>query len=295
MSTITAVVHTKNSEKTLDRCLASLAWCDEIFVVDMESSDETLTIAKKHKATIFHEKQIKFADPIRNKYLEKVKTEWTLIVDSDEEVPETLAERLHQSMMTKGVNGYRIARANIIFGKWIEHTGFWPDYIVRFFRTGKCTYPPYVHGQPVIEGVTETIEARKEYALIHHHYDSIEQYLMRLNVYTSLEVEKQELQPTSFLQAFFDEFYRRLFAQEGYKDGTHGLVISLLQAIYMMVVQMKLWEKNKKEIGFSVDDVEATINQACSHSMYWSANEKMKFEHSPFKRLGYKIKRKLNT
>jgi (heptosyl)LPS beta-1,4-glucosyltransferase len=295
MSTITAVVHTKNSQDTLDMCLKSLAWCDEIFVIDMESSDDTLAIAKKHKTTIFHEKQIKFADPIRNKYLEKVKTEWTFIIDSDEEVPATLAERIHQSMMTQGVNGYKIPRANIIFGKWIEHTGFWPDYIVRLFRTGKCVYPAYVHGQPIIEGVTQALEARQEYALIHHHYDSVEQYLMRLNVYTTLEVEKTDLQATGFLNAFFDEFYRRFFASQGYKDGAHGLVISLLQAIYMMVVQMKLWEKTKRAVPVSIDDVEATINDACSDAMYWSANEKINAEPNMMRKIGYKIKRKLHT
>ncbi|MEP7167031.1 MAG: glycosyltransferase family 2 protein [Candidatus Woesebacteria bacterium] len=295
MSTITAVVHTKNSGKTLETCLHSLRWCDEVFVVDMESTDDTVSIAKKYDATIFHEKQIKIVEPMRNKYLEKVKTEWTLIVDSDEEVPETLAKKLRQLMMTQGVNAYKLPRANIIFGKWIEHTGFWPDYIVRFFRTGKCTFPPYVHADPIIDGVTETVEAHKEFALLHHHYDSIEQYVMRLNVYTSMEVEKQELQSTHFLQAFFDEFYSRFFARQGYKDGSHGLVISLLQAIYMMVVQLKLWEKTKNEMKVSLDDVEATINDACSDAMYWSANERIKTEKNTLKRIGYKIKRKLNS
>lgn len=297
MSTVTAVVHTKNSAKTLEACLRSLTWCDAIFVIDMESTDETVAIAKKYKADIFHEKSVSFADPIRNTYLHKVKTEWTIVVDSDEEVPPTLAEKLQELMLTAGVNGFQVPRANMIFGKWIEHTGFWPDYIVRFFRTGKCTYPPYVHGQPVIEGVTQTIEPKKELALIHHHYDSIEQYLLRMNVYTSLEVEKYAQVPREFhfIKAFFAEFHRRFFSDQGYKDGSHGLVLSLLQAIYMLVVQLKLWEKAKKEMDISVDEIEHEVTDACSATTYWVANEKEKEEKNMVKKIGLQLRRKLSS
>ncbi len=294
MPTITALVHTKNSAKTLDLCLSSLRFCDEVFVIDMESSDETLAIAKKHK-----EKQIQFADPIRNHYIKKVKTDWTLIVDSDEEVPETLAKKFQELMTISGVNGYKVPRANIIFGKWMEHSGFWPDYIVRFFRTGTCSYPSYVHSQPVIEGVTAEIEALQEFALIHHHYDSVEQYLLRLNVYTTLETQKIEAQgitpsDESFLQTFFAEFHRRFFAQEGYKDGKHGLVVSLLQAIYMLVVQMKLWEKAKHNTETSLDSIELSVNDACRATSYWVANEKVKKSRG-LSALVQKVRRKLVT
>lgn len=299
MSTITAVIHTKNSGATLKRCLDSLQWCDSIMVVDMQSSDETISIAKKYHAVIYEEKPMQFADPIRNQYLHKVKTDWTLIVDSDEEVPQTLATKLRELSLVQGVNGYKVPRANIVFGKWMQHTGFWPDYIVRFFRTGSCTYPPYVHGQPIIEGVTQAIEVKKEFALIHHHYQSIEQYLMRLNVYTSLEVEKkQEHAPpqssTSFLQAFFDEFYRRFYQQEGYKDGSHGLVVSLLQAIYMMVVMMKRWEAAKKELPISLREMESIVHEACSQTTYWVANEELKRSQNPIEKISLRIRRKVN-
>lgn len=300
MSTVTAIVHTKNSAQTLELCLKSLVWCDEVFVVDMQSTDDTVRIAKKYKATLFEEKPIKFADPIRNTYIHKVKTEWTLIVDSDEEVPATLAKHLRELSLSQGINGYKVPRANIIFGKWMQHTGFWPDYIVRFFRTGTCTYPPYVHGQPIIEGVTAEIDARQEYALIHHHYESVEQYLMRLNVYTSLEIEKAEvtnykLTATSFIESFFSEFYRRFYQQEGYKDGSHGLVVSLLQAMYMMVVQMKRWEQARQELPISLEAIESSVNDACRSTTYWVANEQIKQKKSPIQKIGLKIRRKLNS
>lgn len=298
MPTITAVVHTKNSAKTLESCLESLPWCDEVFVVDMESSDETIAIAKKYKTTIFHEKQIQFADPVRDKYLQKVKTDWTIIVDSDEEIPKTLAEKISELMMTAGIDGYNLPRKNIIFGKWIEHTGFWPDYILRLFRTGKGIYPPTVHSQPHVAGRVENVTAQADFAILHHHYDSIEQFLMRLNVYTSLEVEKRKGESSKkydFLKAFFDQFFTRFFAEKGYKDGVHGLTLSLLMGVYMMVVQMKLWERQKEEFSLTLDDVEHSINDGCAGTMYWVANEKIMVEKNILKRIVHTLRRRIHS
>lgn len=301
--TVTAIVHTKNSAKTLETCLRSLSWCSEVWVVDMESTDSTVDIAKREGAHVFAVKAPhRFADPVRNEYLKKVKTEWTLIIDSDEEVPETLAEKLKECMMTQGVNGYRVPRKNIIFGKWVMHTGFWPDYIIRFFRTGTCDYPAVVHGQPHVVGKVEDIPAREEYALIHHHYESVEQYLLRLNVYTTLEVEKisqrgelPNLSGSSFLSAFFSEFHRRFFAQKGYLDGAHGLVLSLLQSVYQMVVVMKLWEMHKKDVHVRLDDIELDVMDACRSTSYWVANEKITHGKNPLHKLIHTVKRKIHS
>src|SRR5258708_6211555 len=107
MATITAVIHTKNSEKTLDACLHSLGWCDEIFVVDMESTDRSVTIANKYGAKVFNVKTPAggggaIVEQVRQQFLEKVKSDWTLIVDSDEEVPVTLANKLRELTRVQG-------------------------------------------------------------------------------------------------------------------------------------------------------------------------------------------------
>ncbi len=307
MQTITAIVHTKNSEKTLDACLSSLEWCNEVFVVDMASTDATIHIAKKHKATIFHvTSNERFADPIRQEYLKKVTTDWTLIIDSDEEVPVTLANKISELMLTQGVDGYSLPRKNIIFGKWIQHSGFWPDYIVRLFKTGKGSYPPYVHVQPTIEGVSQKLQADEKFAIVHHHYDSIEQFILRLNVYTSLEAKKlvelhaknpqdYVLPTTRFLQEFFNQFFSRYFDQKGYRDGVYGVILSLLMATYMMIVAMKVWEITKKEVNISLEDIEQEVTDACQATSYWVANEKLQTEKNALHKLSLKIRRKLHS
>ena len=299
MQTITALVHTKNSAATLESCLASLSWCDQIWVIDMQSSDATLKIAKKYDARIFEEKsQLQFADPIRNKYMQKVQTDWTLIVDSDEEVGEKLAQKIKEAMLRTDVNGFLISRQNIIFGHKFAHTGFWPDYIVRLFRTGKATYPTTVHGQPMVVGGVDSFSAETELALLHNHYPDVTAFISRLNNYTTLEVEKllskkKVYTPLDSIGAFFSEFQTRFFFQEGYKDGMHGLSLSLLMGVYSMVSVLKAWEKTKTEDGLDLLDVEAAIVDGCSNTSYWVANEKLKTEMNMVRKLWYRLKRKM--
>jgi (heptosyl)LPS beta-1,4-glucosyltransferase len=301
MPTITAVVHTRNSASTLDLCLRSVAWCDEIFVVDMGSTDKTVDIAKKYGAKVFEVKTAhQYADPIRNDYLKKVKTDWTLIVDSDEEVPRTLAEKLKDLMNVDGINGYSLPRKNIVFDRWMQHTGYWPDYIVRFFRTGLASYPPQVHAQPIVDGRHEFLSPEEKFALVHHHYNTIFEFMNRLNVYTSLEVEKltkhgKVFHPTEALREFFAELHRRFFQMEGYKDGSYGLVLSLLSGVYQMVSYLKAWEVSKSESAIKLDDVEDEITSACDATSYWVANEDLVTEKRPLNKFFLKLKRKLHS
>lgn len=302
MASITAIVHTKNSEQTLKQCLDSLAFCDEIFVVDMESTDTTLAIAKKTKAKIYTVRQPDgeplIVEKVRQQFIEKVKTDWTLIVDSDEEVPESLAKKIQEAMLVQSVDAYKIPRRNIILGKEIEHTGYWPDYLLRLFRTGVVTHPTEIHIQPEVKGKLMLFPALKEYGLIHHHYASIESFLTRLNKYTSFEVEKllkakEAYNPLEAVVAFFQQFHTRYFQQQGYKDGTFGFVLSLLQSIYPMISILKAWEKTKTEVDIRFDDVESVIADGCRSTSYWVANEQLPRTRNIMSRVSLLLRRKL--
>lgn len=305
MPTITAIVHTKNSEKTLAACLESLAFCDEIVVVDMQSTDNTKKIARQFHAHLHEvDSNAVFADPIRDEYLKKVRSDWTLIVDSDEEVTTGLATKIRAVIQDPTIDGYRIPRKNIIFGRWIEHTGFWPDYIVRLLRTGKGSYPPTVHSQPTVDGTVADLEPDPACALIHHHYDSVTSFLMRMNVYTTLESEKilaaggNELarwREKSFLQSFWDQFATRFFAEQGYKDGTYGCVLSLLMAVYTLVVHIKIWEATKEDLSISLHSIEQSTTTICRSASYWRASELLKDKHTWWRRLSLRLQRKISS
>ena len=124
---ISVIVHTYNEEKNIDRCLNALSWADEIVMIDMGSKDKTIQEAQKYNTTIYQHPYTHFVEPARNFGISKAKYEWVLIVDADEEIPKTLSRFLQKASNENIFDYYRIPRKNIIFGKWIKHTGWWPE------------------------------------------------------------------------------------------------------------------------------------------------------------------------
>lgn len=302
---ITALVHTRNSERFLDACLKSLSWCDEIWVIDMGSEDKTLDIAAKRATKVYSVNMRAFTGPtvvemVRNDYMRKVKTDWTLIVDSDEEVPPTLGAKIKEVMLTEGVAGYFIPRMNVIWGRPIGYSGFWPDYLLRLFRTGTATQSVEIHSQPTVEGKVEYLPAHQDFALIHHHYESIEQMITRHNIYTGQEVAKliaikPNYTPVDALRAFFAQFHTRFFAQKGYKDGMYGLALSLMLATYSMEAVLKAWETTKLDAPVNLEDVENEIGDGCRATSYWVANEELQAKASPLRKLMLILRRKISS
>ena len=247
MADITAVVHTKNSAKTLKACLTTLQFCKKVLVIDMKSSDDTKEIATLFPNVEWCEyDDIGYVEPARNFALQQVKTKWTCIVDADEELPEQLQKKLVElSNSASEIDVYRIPRKNLIFQKWIEHTGWWPDYQLRFFKTGTVQWPTEIHAQPIVQGKEAELPIHAELAILHHNYQTVNQFIDRLNQYTSIEVKNGQQRintNTSLPEVFSEEFCRRYFAEQGCKDGTHGLALSYLQAMYQVTVALKHWE-----------------------------------------------------
>jgi len=253
MATVTALVHTKNSALTLDSCLKSLRFADEILVVDMESKDTTRAVAKKHGTHFLEHKDVGYVEPARQFGLAHVTSDWTLIVDADEEVPETLAKKLQGIIADpNAADAYFLPRKNIVFEKWIEHTGWWPDYQFRFFKSGTVSWPAEIHSQPKISGRIAELTPSAEFALLHHNYQTIEQFVDRMNRYTTIEVDRgQNSTSTSSKHhhsinkiptEFSNEFARRFFSGEGFLDGGHGLALSYLQSMYQVIVELKHWQ-----------------------------------------------------
>src|SRR6266498_5902614 len=133
---ISVVVTVFNGEKTLNACLESVKWADEIIVVDDGSTDGTISIAKKHTDKIYHHKSQGFVEPARNFAISKTTGDWILVLDADEQVPQSLAEKLQELAGQSETECVNLPRKNIIFNKWIQHTGWWPDYNIRFFKKG---------------------------------------------------------------------------------------------------------------------------------------------------------------
>lgn len=247
---LTVLIHTKNAAATLRRTLDSVLFANQIVVVDMHSTDETVEIAREYTSHIFTFDDVGYVEPARNFGLDQVKTEWVLIVDADEEVTPELSTYI-QTLLAKEkiADGYYLPRQNVIFGKAFEHTGWWPDFQLRLFKVGQVTWSDQIHSVPKTKGEIKQLPADPSYALIHHNYQTVEQFVDRLNRYTSIEAAKNKddqattLSDGSYFRLFSQEFLRRLFAQQGLADGRHGVALSLLQSWYPVLIALKQWQQ----------------------------------------------------
>lgn len=246
---ISVVVNTWNEEENIERCLSSAtSLADEIIVVDMESQDKTYELARKFTEKIYPHRRMGFVEPARNFAIEKATGDWIFILDADEVIPPSLSQKLKQIVESGQYDFVRVPRKNIVFTKWLEYSGWWPDYQVRFFKKGAVIWTEEIHAIPITRGRGFDLPAAEDQAIIHYHYTGISQFIERLNRYT--EQEAKQLVSSGYRFSWPDlvrkpsnEFLSRFFAWEGYKDGIHGFVLANLQAFSFFVTYLKVWEK----------------------------------------------------
>jgi glycosyltransferase involved in cell wall biosynthesis len=246
MASVSVVLTTLNEEKNIERCLGSVPWAGEIIVVDSFSSDRTV-----QRARAFTDKVYQHEYPGSSRQVERgigyATGEWVFVIDADEEVTPALAKQVTEILANGSSHtGYDILRKPLAFGRAIEHGGWFPDYQFRFFRRdGYTANHAEVHGGFEPRGSKGKLDG----LLLHHTYENIFSYLQKMNDYTSLQV-------TSKLQANrhahvswyhlvlspLSHFLRMFISKKGYKDGFHGFLLAVLDALYSMALYAKLWE-----------------------------------------------------
>lgn len=283
MAKISVVINTWNEERNLPRALASVRRvADEVVVVDMESKDNTREIAKKAGAGVYKHKYTGYVEPARNFAISKANGEWILIIDADEEVGKELQNILKEIVRNPGADFYRLPRKNIIFEKWIRYSRWWPDYNIRFFKRGKVVWSEIIHSVPETQGKGLDLEAREENAIVHYHYNSIEQFIERLNRYTTehaklLVKDGYKFSWQDLIKKPTAEFISRYFTGEGYKDGIHGLALASLQAFSEVALYLKVWQSDKfKEQSLDVRVAISSIQEAEKELRYWQADTLVK-------------------
>lgn len=281
---ISVVVNTLNEEKNIAQALKSVLWADEILVCDMYSEDKTVEIAKKMGAKVFFHKKAGYVELARNFAISKASGDWILVLDPDEEIQESLRERLFQiAGKMKQISYVRISRKNIIFNKWMKASMWWPDYQIRFFRKGKVKWTDKIHRPPEVLGDGIDLETDGKWAIIHHNYQTISQFIERMNRYTSVEAKELEKSGYKFklsdlIQKPLSEFLSRFFVNKGYQDGLHGLALSFLQAFSFLVVYLKTWEtEGLHEESVNLEELEEENKKGAYEINYWLKKEKSGF------------------
>lgn len=248
MPTLSVVISAYNEEARIEKTLQSSKFADEIIFVDNSSTDATASKATKYTKKLFVRKNNPMLNVNKNFGFTKATGDWILLLDGDEQVSEDLQKEIVIAIKNASpeLTGFWIPRKNIIFGKWIQNSIWWPDYQLRLFRKHAGKFPEkHVHEMIDLTGQTEKLT----HPLIHDNYSSISQYLQKLdNIYTENEAQLlfdsgKKVTWIDVIKFPFDDFLKTFFAQKGYKDGLHGLLLSLLQAFYAIIVFAKVWEK----------------------------------------------------
>lgn len=295
---ISVVLNVYNEEKNIERVLNSIRWADEIIVVDDGSTDRTLEIAKKFTEKIYKHKSAGYVEPARNFALSKASGDWILLLDADEEIPKDLAEKL-QGITNKmeAIDYVEIPRKNVIFGKWMKASMWWPDFHPRFFKKGKVVWKNEIHSKPQLIGNGIRLSEEEKLAITHYHYDNISQFIERMNRYTT--IQSAELIKSGYEFSWRDlmlkplgEFLGRYFSNRGFEDGLHGLTLSLLQAFSFLVVYLKVWQTRKFEPqAIPLTEIKQLSKRAGFQIGYWFKYGNL--SKNPFKRFFQKAKNKV--
>lgn len=289
---LSVVICTYNEEKNLERAVKSVkSFADEIVVVDTQSIDKTVDLAKKLGCKVFRHKNTGIIEPMRNFAVSKARGDWILLLDADEEVSGDLAHEISKIKDHPKADYYRIPRQNIIFGKWIKSDHWWPDYTYRLFKKGAVIWQDEIHSLPQIKGKGIDLEN----FIIHHNYQTVSQYLKKLDTYTDFQAQEltnknTKFTPTDLLAKPFSEFLSQYFARHAVSSGLHGLILSILQAFSVFVVMLKLWEHQKfPEYDFKLDQELLPLQK----ELKWWQTEYQIRSTNPISALFLKFKRKI--
>lgn len=271
---ISVVINTLNEERNIRQAILSVSWADEVIVCDMRSEDKTTQIAKQLGARVIDHARMGYVEPARNFAIESASYNWVLVLDADEETPARLASKLQEVASLNQADFVSLPRKNIIFQKWIKSCGWWPDENIRFFQKGFVVWNKEIHSQPQTKG-RELHLAGEEMALVHHHYRSIFEYIERLNRYALIQAKElfdkgQKFHWSDLIQKPLQEFLTRFFAESGYKEGVHGLALSLLQACSFLIIYLNLWQLYKfKDQQLSLGEVKKEMVLGEKQIKYW--------------------------
>lgn len=254
---ISVVINTYNSSRLLPKTLETVKDFDEIVVCDMESTDNTVEIARKYGAKVvtFPRGNCDHCEPARNYAINHAKYEWVFVVDSDEFVPDALRKFLYKFTLKAAkdpaLKGLYIPRKNYIIDRFRKSK--YPDYKLRFFAKDSVNWPPEINSEPLIQGKLSKIPGSKKNMALVHIPKTITEMINRMNRVSTLEMEKNRGKKVTFFHIlmiptirFLDSF----FAKGAFRTGVAGLIISVNNSVEDFYRLAKIYENNvRHKIG----------------------------------------------
>jgi glycosyltransferase involved in cell wall biosynthesis len=272
---VSALILTLNEEINIGACLETLAWCDDIVVLDSLSTDRTRGLAEAQGARVLtrafdnwsaHQnwavQHIEFRHP------------WVLYLDADERCPAELREEILERAQPEGPqSAFRVRRKDFFMGRWLKHAQLYPTWLVRLFRPGRIRYERLVNPVAIVDGITDELRGH----ILHYPFShGVSHWIARHNRYSDMEAMEAAAvrgagskgsiwanDPNERRRALKDLFYRfpaRALLKflyyygwrRGFLDGRAGLTYATLQAIYEYLITAKATELERRRRGLPV-------------------------------------------
>jgi glycosyltransferase involved in cell wall biosynthesis len=245
-STVGCVVITKNEEANIQDCLNSVQWMDELVVVDAESCDKTVELARACGAKVSVRAWPGFGLQ-KNFGIAQASSDWILILDADERVTAELRGEVKTCLAgwkPGAPVAYRIPRRNFFYGAWVQGGGVYPDYQVRLFRRGIARYNDVaVHENLMVDGEIGTLAGH----LDHYTERRIQDHFKKFGLYTTLAAQEKAktIQTVSWMDLVFRPlvvWVKTYVLKQGFRDGVRGLIVCVFASMYTFVKYAKLWD-----------------------------------------------------
>lgn len=250
---LSVIIIVKNEEAAIRECLASVVWADEIIVVDSGSTDQTIDICKEYTDQVFETDWPGFG-PQKNRALEHATKDWVLSIDADERISYDLQTEIKRIIQVAGrYDAYTMPRRSNYCGRYMKHSGWWPDHVVRLFRRGKAQFSDdLVHERIIVNG--EIGKLREP--IIHESLLTLEQILNTMNSYSSAgaKMMAEENRKAGLVKAIMHgmwTFLRTYIFRAGFLDGREGFMLAVSNAegtYYRYLKLMVLNRENQEEV-----------------------------------------------
>jgi len=245
---LSVTVITKDEAADIGAALDSVAFADEIVVVDSHSTDDTVAIARRHTDRVFVRDWAGYIDQ-KNYAAAQASHDWILSLDADERVTPALADEIKATLAAPPAQAYRIPRVTWHFGRWIRTTDWYPDYQLRLYDRRSAQWTgKYVHEAVTVNGTVGQLQNE----LQHYAYRDIADHLETMDRYTTYAAKQmyESGRRAGLLQVAGHPplaFLRNYVARGGFRDGVAGFTISAMNSYYVFLKFAKLWELERQE------------------------------------------------
>lgn len=251
--TLSVIIIARDAEATIRRCIESVAWADEVVMVEHGSIDRTAAIARELGAKVHQSADWPGYGQQKNRALERATGDWVFALDSDEWVTGELRAEIERMLASPGDNaGFRVPRRSSFCGRFMRHSGWWPDYVTRLFKRSAARFSPDpVHERVIVTGAIGKLAQ----PILHESITDLDQMIAKMNRYSATSARdllrngRRASLGTALLHGGW-AFARTYFLRAGFLDGREGFMLSVANAegaYYRYLKLMLLSEKSAKE------------------------------------------------